>query len=160
MQVSTNADDRELQILYEGISGRVIVWANVVETMAGLLAARASNGGLVPGSESLPPRVRQQLADWPEKYLHDSHMIQLMEKATAAQALHFLSAPGSTFSNQIGEFRNKGLLGVDLEVARQFFNTYTGYVAFHPRKALRGAGRGVSVVGVLAWGREGVSGWW
>lgn len=94
--MSTNADDREFQMLREGVSGRVLVWANVRDAMAALLAARnaTGNNGRLPGASARHPRAEEELAGWHEHVVHDSHMVQLLEKAVAAQAVHLLSAPG------------------------------------------------------------------
>lgn len=108
--LSTNADRREKEMLRRAITGRVLFWEDVMATLQRWnqehqeqhpVAGGGSASGSLQQASGRPDGARLPLGD--------GLMVQILEKAICMQADSFISSRGSTFSNQIRDFRDGGL---------------------------------------------------
>ncbi|KXZ54332.1 hypothetical protein GPECTOR_5g415 [Gonium pectorale] len=99
LYVSTNADEREKQMLRRAVAGRVLFWDDVLAQLQRWQGDAAPGGDV---GQAPPPWLRSLPLD-------DALMVQMVEKAICMQATHFVSSAGSTFSEQIRDFRGGGL---------------------------------------------------
>ncbi|KAG2437392.1 hypothetical protein HXX76_006044 [Chlamydomonas incerta] len=134
LYASTNADEREREMLRRAVSGRVLFWEDVVSELTrwqtaapgagtgvvgsgGGVSSKAGDGtalAAASGVEALPVWLRSIP-------LHDALMVQMVEKAICMQAAAFVSSSGSTFSNQIRDFREGGLDQLERDVLMRKF---------------------------------------
>ncbi len=106
--LSTNADRREKEMLRRAITGRVLFWEDVMATLTRWNQQQqheVAGAGAASGSLQQP----SSRPDGPRLPLGDGLMVQILEKAICMQADSFISSRGSTFSDQIRDFRDGGL---------------------------------------------------
>lgn len=93
--IATNADKREKQMLREGINAAVVFWDDLQQLLL------------------KEPGIHIDVTD--------KQMVSMLEKAVCAQAAVFVSSSKSTFSEQIIDFRNKGLLASEVTALQKVF---------------------------------------
>ncbi|PNW78728.1 hypothetical protein CHLRE_09g388134v5 [Chlamydomonas reinhardtii] len=136
LYASTNADEREKQMLRRAVSGRVLFWEDVVsELLRWQAGATPGAGGDILGSGTSQAGDGEALAsasgvevlpEWLRSIpLDDALMVQMVEKAICMQAASFISSSGSTFSNQIRDFRDGGLDELERNVLMRKFGAAT-----------------------------------
>ncbi|KAG2453107.1 hypothetical protein HYH02_002438 [Chlamydomonas schloesseri] len=113
LYASTNADEREKEMLRRAVSGRVLFWEDVVSELLrwqAVAPAAGSNSKAVVAAAAATAGGVEALPGWLRSIpLDDALMVQMVEKAICMQAAAFISSSGSTFSSQIREFREGGL---------------------------------------------------
>ncbi|GLC42049.1 hypothetical protein PLESTB_001062600 [Pleodorina starrii] len=124
LYISTNADAREKEMLRRAVAGRVLYWEDALLQLRswqveGVVAAVQEGGEVADDADAAEGGA---LPAWLKSLpLDDELMVQMVEKAICMQATFFIASIGSTFSDQIRDFRNGGLQDLEWGIIERKF---------------------------------------